>query len=388
MLFPPFLPFTLGAGYWYLNVPARSRPQGEASKARVDAGPMRIRRENFMLVDRSRPTAAYGRFSGHDDRRFRGAIWRPARANGPMPLVVYCHGFMSSRGEGQYLANFLASHGHVVAAIDFPLTCTRSPGGRPLAADFVNQPADVGFLIDHVLARNDDPDDPLCGALDPQRIAIVGLSMGALVSMLATFHREKRDPRIAAAVFIAGPTNLFTERFFSGSKVPSLMIYGDRDSLVLHEEHAVPALHRIDNGILVTLKDASHAGFAQQASTYMRFLKNPDSIACRIVRAGLGDAMMSDISYRTLLGGAKHGITEPDKLVIAERPLVPVSMAAARQQMFTNLAVHAFLESRFAERAAQRACAEDYLLRALPAENPAEVSVLRSSRRARSARAS
>jgi hypothetical protein len=143
----------------------------------------------------------------------------------------------------------------------------------------------------------------------------------------------------------------------------------------------VPALHRIDGGILVTLKDASHAGFAQQASTYMRFLNNPDSIACRMVRAGLGDSAMSDISYRKLLGGAKHGITDPEQLVIAERPRVPVSMRAARQQMFTRLAVHAFLQSRFAEDAAQRSRAHDYLMHTLPGENPEEVSVQRSERR-------
>jgi len=237
-----------------------------------------------------------------------------------------------------------------------------------------------------VLARNEDRDDVLYRRVDPSRIGVTGLSMGALTSMLATYHRDLMDPRIAAAVFIAGPTTLFTETFFTSASVPSMLVYADADSLVQHGEHAQPALQKIDGGILVTLRNASHAGFAQPASTIMRFMKNPDSIACRMVRAGLGDAAMADVPYEELLGGVRAGIADPGPFLVRSYPVVERAMKAARQQMFTKLAVHAFLESRFARREPERAAARQFLLHELPAENPAEVSVVEAaSGRARGA---
>ena len=205
----------IGAGgYWFGAIPATAVPQGLESQARFAPGPFDIISESFTAVDESRPTQAYRDFAGRPVRELNGELWRPARAAQAGPLLVYSHGFMSFHQEGLYLVRFLASHGYTVVAVDYPLTGFHAPDG-PLMRDIVNQPGDVSFLIDTMLKRNADPADALFATIDPKKIAVAGTSLGGLTSILATFHRQMRDPRIAAAISIAGPTSMFTADFFS-----------------------------------------------------------------------------------------------------------------------------------------------------------------------------
>ena len=90
--------------------------------------------------------------------------------------------------------------------------------------DVINQPGDISFLIDLMLKRNAEPSDTLYQTIDPDKIAVAGVSLGALTSMLATFHRKLRDPRIAALISIAGPTAIFSPDFFAGRDIPFLMV--------------------------------------------------------------------------------------------------------------------------------------------------------------------
>jgi hypothetical protein len=196
-----------------------------------------------------------------------------------------------------------------------------------------------------------------------------------MTSMLTTFHRELKDQRISASICIGGLTSSFGAKFFAGSKVPTLLVYGDSDSLVRFEDHAPQALAAIDNATLVSLRNASHAGFTQPASTYLRFLKNPDSLACRIMAMSQGNTSWSDVDYVDLLGGTRCGIIGRGAVNPPPRPVTRVAMKAARQQMFTALAVHAFLESQFADEPALRTAASIYLSRTLAAENAGEVAV-------------
>jgi predicted dienelactone hydrolase len=125
---------------------------------------------------------------------------------------------MSMRSENVPLAALLASHGYVVVAVDYPLTNLRAPGG-PTVRDAVNQPDDVRFVIDRVLAWKPG-ERPFDGEIDRERIGAVGLSLGGLTTTLATFHPRLRDPRIAAAVSIAGPAAMFSPAFFATADVP------------------------------------------------------------------------------------------------------------------------------------------------------------------------
>jgi predicted dienelactone hydrolase len=367
---------TLGAGgYWFAAIPAVTVPNGSESKARFTPGPYEIISETFQATDESRPTQSYRDFPGRSTRELAGEIWRPARQAQPGPLLVYSHGFMSFHREGLYLAQFLASHGYTVVAVDYPLSGYRAPDG-PFMRDVVNQPGDVSFLIDSVLKRNADPGDTLYASIDPKKIAVAGTSLGGLTSTLVTFHRQMRDPRIAAAISMAGPTSMLTADFFAGSNVPFMMIFGDGDVIVPYAANATPMTEKYPGRILVTLRHASHAGFAQPASTFMRFLGNPDGVGCRAVLEGLKDELdMQNKEVTSLLGSAADGIKPDTRIEICHSPPRPVAMQAARQQMFTALASYAFLETVFANDQLLRDTARRYLRETLPAENNSEVTV-------------
>lgn len=369
----------LGAGgYWFAAIPAKATPSGAESTARFVPGPYPVITESFKAVDETRKTQPNNDFAGRDVRVLKGKVWRPDGSKTPGPLLVYSHGFMSFHQEGQYLVRFLASHGYTVVAVDYPLTNFFAPG-KPLITDVVNQPGDVSFLIDTMLKRNADSHDVLHNTIDTKKIAVAGVSLGGMTSTLAAFHRKVRDPRITAAISIAGPGTMFTHDFFAGSTVPYLVIYGDGDAIIPFDKNAAPLPQKYPGTILVTLKDASHAGFAQPASTFLRFIKNPDGIGCREVRKGLENkpAGHDDALFMPGLDGAEYGIDLSDKSAPCTTPLIPVAMQAARQHMFTTLAAHAFFESVFAADATARDSARSYLLQTLPAENSADVAVTR-----------
>jgi predicted dienelactone hydrolase len=370
------LAMTAGGGlYWFVAVPATPVPHGSASRARFTPGPWEVADERFTAVDTTRPTPADEEYAGADERVLEGEIWRPAGLERPGPLVVYSHGFMSFRREGLYLARFLASHGYTVVAADYPLTGFGAPGG-PQLADVVNQPGDVSFLITTLLARSTDPQDSLHNTIDPGQIAVAGVSLGGLTSLLAGFHRELRDPRIAAVVSIAGPTSILGPGFFAGGNPPLLMVYGSGDAIVTYRDNALPVLAEYPDTILVTLANASHAGFAQAASTLMRFIDNPDVIGCKAVVENLHlEATRQNLAFLEKLDQGDDGVDTRKQIEFCTGKMIPVAMPAARQHMFTTLAVHAFLDSLFASDAGVRAAARHYLLADLAAENGEEVSV-------------
>lgn len=362
-------------GYWFVAIPAESTPNGSESMARFTPGPYPVVSETFTAVDDSRPTEAYNGFAGSPERVLNGEIWRPQGLQQPGPLLMYSHGFMSFRQEGLYLTRFLASHGYTVVATDYPLTGFHAPDG-PLMSDVINQPADISFLIDNILKRNGDPDDSLHNTIDPAKIAVAGVSLGGLTTTLVSFHRDLLDPRIAAAISIAGPASMFTADFFAGRQIPYLLIYGDSDALVPYTDNALPAHQMSADSILVTLRNASHAGFAQPASTLMRFIKNPDVVGCETVLAEVGDDLTKgNEELMAALGDAGDGVDLSKHMDLCTSPPVPLAMKASRQHMFTTLATYAFLESVFASDLAIRDTSRQYLVKTLAEENSDEVSV-------------
>lgn len=363
----------LAAGlYWLAAIPQRAYPLGSVSLERYQPGLDRVRVEDFGAVDQSRPTAANGSFPGSATRELKGAIWRPSKPAQPGPLLVYSHGFMSFHQEGEYLAYFLASHGYTVVAVDYPLTNYFAPG-KPLLSDVSSQPGDIHFLIDTLLKRSADPNDVLYGSIDDQRIAVAGVSLGGLTSTLAAFHRGLRDPRIKAAVSIAGPAYMLTPDFFAGSAVPYMMIAGDTDAIVPYAVNAQLIPVKDPGSVLVTLHQASHTGFAAPAATYLRFFGNPDEVGCDALKRSFENRKPDH--FMAALAGADVGIEDRPTVLPCSYGMPERAMPAARQHMLTTLATWAFLDGHFNRDAGARAAAQHYLLGALAAENPSEVSV-------------
>ena len=364
----------LGGGFvfWLFKMPERAEPAGTVSQQRYQPGIFQVKREAFLATDSSRPTQKNRTYAGSEARTFKGSIWRAEGVSTPMPLLVYSHGFMSFHDEGEYLARLLASKGYTVVAVNYPLTHFFAPG-KPLIDDVVNQPADVSFLIDTMLARSADPQDKLHGTIDPERIAVAGLSLGGLTSELVAFHGKVLDRRIKAAVSIAGPAAMLTDAFFRSNPVPFMMIGGDVDAMVPYETNAAPIPHKYPGSVLVTIKGGSHAGFSAMAASVLRFYGNPDSLGCAKLKEGLKDVKDNFLESLT---GEVYGVVVTDRRMPCANPLPPVAMKAARQQMFTALAIEAFLAEQFAEKTEERSAAGTFLRQQLMQENGTELSVI------------
>lgn len=344
---------------------AQPLPPGSASEARWQSGPHQVHSHDELLVDSSRASQAHGSYSGAASRSLQATIWHPAdAATGPYPLIVYSHGFSSTRQGGAYLARHLASHGYVVVAADYPLTNMNAPD-RPYVRDVVNQPGDVSFLIDSMLAEATEPDNMLYGMIDGQRIGVTGISLGGMTSTLVAFHPTMGDPRVAAALSIAGPSAQLTAQFFSEPSLPFLMLGGDLDVLVPFASNSAPILNKVPNSQLVTVLGGSHTGFAGPAGS-LRWMDNPDALGCYMVNRSIDDDM--DDPWFELLGTPEQGIDYNAVNELCQVDPLPVTMNPLRQQMITALVVRAFFDSVFASAPESRSAAANFLSAVLAAE--------------------
>ena len=339
-------------------------PSGSESEARLAPGPYSIQKSEETWVDSTRPTAANGEYAGAADRTFAVALWSPVDAPGPHPLLVYSHGFMSNRHGGSHLAEHMASHGYVVVATDYPLTHFSAPGG-PFADDVVNQPADVSFLIDRVLSLGPD-ERSFAGGIDRARIGVFGLSLGGLTTTLAAFHPKLGDPRIRAAISIAGPSVMFGPDYFDNADVPFLMIAGTHDAMIQYDTNGAPIPGLIEDGGLVTIEGASHAGFSSMAAGPMRLLGNPDSLGCDSLMANL--ELAADENPFSDLGGPDEGMVDATGTPLPCEVTFAEAMHPGRQHMLTTLAVRAFFESHFARDIAAQAAHATFLEKTLASE--------------------
>lgn len=341
-------------------------PENSQSSQWLAPGVLTVASEKVSLVDSSRPTNANGDYAGANSRTLEGKLWYPKEDQGPYPLVVYSHGFTSTWKGGAYLGEHLASLGYVVIATSYPLSNYAAPGG-PTPKDVVNQPGDVSFLIDSLIRRSEDEKDILFGKVDASRVGVTGISLGGLTTELVAFHPTKRDPRIGAALSIAGPTMLFTETFFTHASVPFLMLAGDIDALIPHATNALPVLDKVPAAQLVTLTGGSHTGFAGPAAP-LRWLSNPDAIGCFMVKRNVEDEPPRDEQWYNLFGTQEQGINYAAKDELCLVDPLPKAMNVLRQQMITTIVVSSFFESIFANTKQRREKAAEFLSQTMTTE--------------------
>ncbi len=195
------------------------------------------------LVDTSRPTGENGDFPGADDRLIDTRLWfaesalaRPACGSRGCALVVLAHGFGGSTARFDAIGRRLAAAGYIVAAPTFPLTNQRAPGGFISAiGDVVEQPADLSFVIDALLAADGEAGDELYRRIDDRRVAVLGHSLGGSTAIALTRSVCCTDERVGAAVLVA-PAVAIAEGSFDGpldlDGPPTLTLFGAEDPIV------------------------------------------------------------------------------------------------------------------------------------------------------------
>jgi predicted dienelactone hydrolase len=335
-----------------------------------EAGQYGVGVHTYMFVDTSRTTPANGTYPELPSRTLQTEVWYPSTmpsspgeeamreapaASGTFPLIVHSHGFMDSRNGEGYLGRHLASRGYIVAAPDFPLSNSAANGG-PTITDLPNQPGDVSFVIDQVLATL---------SVDSAHIGISGLSLGGATTLLAAFHDKLRDKRVGAALPIAPLSCMFTAQFF-GNSLPVLFLQGDADMIAptaQNSERVFPEAQAPKE--LILLKAGSHTGFSGFASLFDPTM-NYDRIGCM----ALGDIAVPPTFDG--LGTADDGIN-PDTSVCpapCQGTFVDPSLNADRQTELTKIIGAAFFDGWLLEDKA----AQKYLQGAVAKENP-EVSI-------------
>jgi predicted dienelactone hydrolase len=98
------------------------------------------------------------------------------------PVIVFSHGWNSVRTDLRYLAEHLASHGYVVAALEHPgsnFTAVNKAAKRQIAPqEFLDRPKDVSFIVDELEKLNQTENSPLQGKLATNNVMVVGYSFG------------------------------------------------------------------------------------------------------------------------------------------------------------------------------------------------------------------
>ena len=141
--------------------------------------------------------------------------------SGPIsPLIVFGHGMWGHPRKFTRLFARWVDAGYVVAAPAFPHTNDASPPPY-LIEDVANQPADVSFVLDELLAR---------GLGDRERVGVGGYSLGAETALAVGLHPRHGDPRVRAVVAVAGA--LFHPDFAADvlRPLPLLLVHGAEDT--------------------------------------------------------------------------------------------------------------------------------------------------------------
>ncbi|MCB1271727.1 MAG: hypothetical protein KDB31_09910 [Microthrixaceae bacterium] len=181
------------------------------------------------LVDPSRPTN-----ESIPRRHLPTDLYLP-EGPGPFPLVVHAHGWDGASWKFSRLLGTWASAGYAVAAPNFPRTNAATPEELRDLGDYLNQPADVTFVLDSVLAMSARGGE-LEGLLDPDRIGLSGLSLGGATAYPLLFNHRHRDPRYRCGLLMSALELPYHDDPYDFSRrIPMLTFAGTADASVPYE---------------------------------------------------------------------------------------------------------------------------------------------------------
>jgi fermentation-respiration switch protein FrsA (DUF1100 family) len=189
------------------------------------------------FIDSSRRTKANGDHRAQPHRDLETTVVYPSDgARGQrFPLVVFAHGLGASPAVYRGLADAWATAGYVVALPRFPLTTTTAAGGID-PGDVVNQPQDVSFVITSILKASRARRGPLAGLVDPKAVGVAGHSLGGITALGVAANTCCADPRVKAAVALAGdPLPFPGGRWDYAHAPPLLLVHGTDDELVTYQ---------------------------------------------------------------------------------------------------------------------------------------------------------
>jgi predicted dienelactone hydrolase len=337
-------------------------------------GPFAVGVRSLTLVDTTRQTPAHAGLPALPSRTLPTQVWYPAAgpagatpvpdaplaSGGPFPFVASSHGFGELNTGESYLAIALARRGFVVAAPTFPLTNLSAPGGLDLV-DAANQPGDVRFVIDQLLALSDG-DTWLAGGIDKKRIGAQGLSLGGLTTLLVSYNPQLRDRRIRAAFAMAPASCELTRKTLSAPH-PLLLIDGDQDLITPIDQNAGLTFSRVRMPrTLITLAHATHTAFSGLVS-FDSSVNYDAAVGCGFVET-ITQQQVDQLIAAFGPAAAGTDTTGCDLPCKGQPPSNP-PMPASRQHDLTQAAGTAFFQEQFQKSRSARC----FLRKVFAAEN-------------------
>jgi dienelactone hydrolase len=238
---------------------------GDGDESAADAD-LEVRTVEETYVDESRETPRSGDVPAEPSRTLETVVFLP-EGDGPYPLLVFSHGLSSAADNYLDLLGEVASAGFLIVAPEFPLTSENAPTA-PDVGDTQNQPGDVSFLIDTVLAEAETGEEPYGDLVDPEHIGAFGHSNGAVTTYGVAANTCCRDDRIDAAVILAGLPEPYGGGDYAFDEAPPMvLVHGTSDHGVPHED-AVRTFNEL-TGVkgLLSLPRVGHTEFLYSSGT-------------------------------------------------------------------------------------------------------------------------
>jgi pimeloyl-ACP methyl ester carboxylesterase len=167
------------------------------------------------FTDPTRPTPDRGDVPGHPGRTLVTVIRRPVGVKGPLPLIVFAHGWNSSPAAYEALLDTWAASGYLVAAPTFPDSASTLPGD-PIS-NYPEQALDMSFVITQLLGG-------IAGPVDRSKIAVAGHSDGGTDVALLALNSIYADPRIRAYLSLSGEIPAGVDGTWSAATPGSLFV--------------------------------------------------------------------------------------------------------------------------------------------------------------------
>ena len=163
----------------------------------------------------------------------------------PNGAIAFVPGFRANAAMYEWWGPALASLGYTVFILE-----TNSP------TDTLAARADALIAaVDFIKSENQNADAPIVNKIDPDKIAIMGHSMGGGGTLLAA--NEFSEELKAAIPF----TPWLPDADFSSVTVPTLLIAGEIDRIASVAEHARPHYDSLSNAVprmYLEIKDGNH----------------------------------------------------------------------------------------------------------------------------------
>ncbi len=206
--------------------------------------------ETLTFTDPSRSTPARGDVPGHAGRTLVTVIRRPVGPKGPLPLIVFAHGWDSNPGVYETLLDTWAASGYLVAAPTFPDSASTLPGDP--VSDYPEQALDMSFVISNLLGG-------AAGPVDPNRIAAAGHSDGGTDVALLALNPDYADHRIRSYLSMSSEIPAGVSGTWSAATPGSLFVaVGTDDEYGLYPQSLQVFQSADMPKVLVTLTGGDH----------------------------------------------------------------------------------------------------------------------------------